>query len=92
VARPNPAWVGFVRTGKARAEVRHFLRTTKRQESVELGARLFAQAAAQLSLAPQDVTAERWRRWRARPMHAIATSCWPTSDSAGAWRPWWRAR
>jgi RelA/SpoT family (p)ppGpp synthetase len=60
VARPNPAWVGFVRTGKARAEVRHFLRTTKRQESVELGARLFAQAAAQLSLAPQDVTAERW--------------------------------
>ena len=60
VARPNPAWVGFVRTGKARAEVRHFLRTTKRQESVELGARLFAQAAAQLSLPAQDVTAERW--------------------------------
>src|SRR5438309_3304229 len=41
VARPNPVWLGFVRTGKARAEVRHFLRTTKRQESVELGARLF---------------------------------------------------
>jgi len=60
VARPNPAWVGFVRTGKARAEVRHFLRTTKRQESVELGARLFAQAVAQLSLPAQDVTAERW--------------------------------
>jgi GTP diphosphokinase / guanosine-3',5'-bis(diphosphate) 3'-diphosphatase len=60
VARPNPVWLGFVRTGKARAEVRHFLRTTKRQESVELGARLFAQAASQLSLSPQDVTAERW--------------------------------
>jgi GTP diphosphokinase / guanosine-3',5'-bis(diphosphate) 3'-diphosphatase len=60
VARPNPVWLGFVRTGKARAEVRHFLRTTKRQESVELGARLFAQAAAQLSLSPQDVTTERW--------------------------------
>jgi guanosine-3',5'-bis(diphosphate) 3'-pyrophosphohydrolase len=69
VARPNPAWVGFVRTGKARAEVRHFLRTTKRQESVELGARLFAQAAAQLSLAPQDVTAERWEAL-AREAHA----------------------
>jgi GTP diphosphokinase / guanosine-3',5'-bis(diphosphate) 3'-diphosphatase len=60
VARPNPVWLGFVRTGKARSEVRHFLRTTKRQESVELGARLFAQAAAQLSLAPDDVTPERW--------------------------------
>jgi len=60
VARPNPAWLGFVRTGKARAEVRHFLRTTKRQESIELGARLFAQAAAQLSLSPEEITAERW--------------------------------
>ncbi len=60
VARPNPVWLGFVRTGKARAEIRHFLRTTKRQESVELGARLFAQAAAQLSLDAQDVSSERW--------------------------------
>jgi guanosine-3',5'-bis(diphosphate) 3'-pyrophosphohydrolase len=69
VARPNPAWVGFVRTGKARAEVRHFLRTTKRQESVELGARLFAQAAGQLGLEMQDVTAERWEAL-AREAHA----------------------
>jgi GTP diphosphokinase / guanosine-3',5'-bis(diphosphate) 3'-diphosphatase len=60
VARPNPAWLGFVRTGKARAEIRHFLRTTKRQESVDLGARLFEQAAAQLSLSAQDIPAERW--------------------------------
>ena len=59
-ARPNPVWLGFVRTGKARAEIRHFLRTTKRQESVELGARLFAQAAAQLSLSAQDISPERW--------------------------------
>jgi len=44
------------------------------------GARL-SRGRAQLSLAPQDVTASDGRRWRARPMHAIATSCWPTSDS-----------
>jgi len=69
VARPNPVWLGFVRTGKARAEIRHFLRTTKRQESIELGARLFAQAASQLALEPQDVTAERWDAL-AREAHA----------------------
>jgi GTP pyrophosphokinase len=69
VARPNPVWLGFVRTGKARAEIRHFLRTTKRQESVELGGRLFAQAASQLGLAPQDVTDERWDAL-AREAHA----------------------
>ena len=69
VARPNPVWLGFVRTGKARAEICHFLRTTKRQESVELGARLFAQAAAQLSLAAQDISSERWDEL-AREAHA----------------------
>ena len=69
VARPNPVWLGFVRTGKARAEIRHFLRTTKRQESIELGGRLFVQAASQLGLAPQDVTDERWDAL-AREAHA----------------------
>jgi GTP diphosphokinase / guanosine-3',5'-bis(diphosphate) 3'-diphosphatase len=69
VARPNPVWLGFVRTGKARAEIRHFLRTTKRQESVDLGARLFSQAAAQLALSSQDISDERWDEL-AREAHA----------------------
>ena len=60
VARPNPTWLSFVRTGKARAEIRHFLRTIKREESVELGERLLTQSARQLGLALADVPAERW--------------------------------
>jgi len=60
VARPNPNWLTFVRTGKARAEIRHFLRTIKREESVELGERLLAQSARQLGVTITDVTAERW--------------------------------
>jgi GTP pyrophosphokinase len=60
VARPNPNWLAFVRTGKARAEIRHFLRTIKREESVELGERLLAQSARQLGVALADVPAERW--------------------------------
>jgi len=60
VARPNPAWLGFVRSGRARAEIRHYLRTMKRQESIDLGARLLAQAAAQFSFHIADATPEAW--------------------------------
>ena len=60
VARPNPAWLSFVRTGKARSEIRHFLRTMKFDESVELGERLLAQAARQFNLALVDVGEAQW--------------------------------
>ena len=60
VARPNPNWLTFVRTGKARAEIRHFLRTIKREESVELGERLLAQSARQLGMTLADVPTDRW--------------------------------
>nr|WP_282451920.1 RelA/SpoT family protein [Marinobacter koreensis] len=36
-ARPNPAWLSFVITGKARSSIRHVLKTQKRAESLELG-------------------------------------------------------
>ncbi|HEU0200019.1 MAG TPA: bifunctional (p)ppGpp synthetase/guanosine-3',5'-bis(diphosphate) 3'-pyrophosphohydrolase [Burkholderiaceae bacterium] len=60
VARPNPGWLSFVRTGRARAEIRHFLRTMKREESIELGERLLAQAAKQLEIDLNDVPTARW--------------------------------
>jgi guanosine-3',5'-bis(diphosphate) 3'-pyrophosphohydrolase len=47
-SRPNAAWLNFVRTGKARSEIRHYLRTMKFEESVELGERLLMQAFRQL--------------------------------------------
>ncbi|MDX9739729.1 MAG: bifunctional GTP diphosphokinase/guanosine-3',5'-bis pyrophosphate 3'-pyrophosphohydrolase [Gammaproteobacteria bacterium] len=43
-ARPNPAWLSWVVTGKARANIRSFLKNLKREESVELGRRLFERA------------------------------------------------
>jgi len=36
-ARPNPAWLSFVVTGKARSSIRHVLKTRERAESLELG-------------------------------------------------------
>ena len=49
-SRANPAWLGFVRTGKARSEIRHFLRTMKFEESVDLGRRLLEQSLAALRI------------------------------------------
>jgi GTP pyrophosphokinase len=60
VARPNPAWLTFVRTGKARSEIRHFLRTMKFDESAELGERLLAQAARQFNLSIGTVSETQW--------------------------------
>ena len=43
-SRPDPSWLSFVRTGRARSEIRHYLKTTKYGESVDLGRRLYEQA------------------------------------------------
>ena len=45
-ARPDAQWLNFVRTGKARAEIRHYLRTVQFSESVAIGKRLLEQALA----------------------------------------------
>ncbi|HEX4911570.1 MAG TPA: bifunctional GTP diphosphokinase/guanosine-3',5'-bis pyrophosphate 3'-pyrophosphohydrolase [Permianibacter sp.] len=43
-ARPNPTWLSFVATGKARANIRHFLKNQRRDESVAMGRRLLENA------------------------------------------------
>ena len=39
-AQPNPAWLSFVVTGKARSNIRHFLKNQRQSESISLGRRL----------------------------------------------------
>jgi GTP pyrophosphokinase len=51
-SRPNPNWLSFVRTGKARSAIRHHLRTINLAESIELGQRLLTQALSTLNLSP----------------------------------------
>ncbi|WP_422136274.1 bifunctional GTP diphosphokinase/guanosine-3',5'-bis pyrophosphate 3'-pyrophosphohydrolase [Endozoicomonas sp. ALD040] len=43
-ARPNVAWLNFVVTGKARSNIRHFLKNQRRNESIALGRRLLNKA------------------------------------------------
>jgi len=44
--QPNPAWLSFVVTGKARSNIRHYLKNQKQSESVALGRRLLNKALA----------------------------------------------
>lgn len=51
-SRPSPTWLSYVRTGKARSAIRHYLRTVNVNESVELGQELLAGALAARNLGP----------------------------------------
>ena len=57
-ARPNPAWLNFVCTGRARSKIRHYLKNMEQEESQSLGEKMLAQAlrAEGLSLPPEDGT------------------------------------
>src|SRR4249920_3599171 len=59
-ARPNPSWLGFVATGKARSRIRHFLKSLQQRESASLGERMLEQALASLKVSPETITWERW--------------------------------
>lgn len=41
---PNPAWLGFVRTGRARSKIRHHLKSLEQGQAQELGVKLLTQA------------------------------------------------
>jgi GTP pyrophosphokinase len=62
-ARPNPMWLNFVATGKARSRIRHFLKTMHFQESVKLGERLLNQALTALGAAPTDIKDAQWEKF-----------------------------
>ncbi len=57
-ARPNPSWLNFVVTGKARTTIRHALKQQRRSESVQLGERLLNKALAALDSHLEQVSAE----------------------------------
>jgi len=54
-ARPNPAWLNFVVTAKARSNIRHFLKNLQREEAIALGKRLLDKALMVYSTTSDDV-------------------------------------
>ena len=61
-SQPNPGWLAFVRTGKARASIRHSLKTKHYAESLQLGERLLANALRQQGVDAGLLTPELWEK------------------------------
>ena len=59
-SQPNPGWLGFVRTGKARAHIRHYMKTMKFEESASLGERLLGQALRAVGINDIEIDSARW--------------------------------
>ena len=65
VSAPNPAWLSFVRTGRARSKIRHHLKTLAQAESEGLGEKLLLQAlrAEGIDRFPTDDDSSRAGIW-----------------------------
>jgi len=58
-ATPNPSWLNFVVTGKARSNIRHFLKHQRRDDSIHLGERLLEKALAGYGITMNELPIER---------------------------------
>ena len=61
-AEPNPAWLTYVVTSKARSHIRHFLKTMQFEESAEFGERLLNQALLPFNIDPQTISDVQWEK------------------------------
>ena len=59
-ARPNPGWLDFVITSKARSAIRHFLKSQQYSASVTLGRKLLQKALHDLGLALKKIPDSVW--------------------------------
>ncbi|MGW8184208.1 MAG: RelA/SpoT family protein [Burkholderiales bacterium] len=62
-AKPNPLWLNFVTTGKARSRIRHFLKTMHFRESAQLGERLLNQALVPLGATLVETRDVQWDKF-----------------------------
>lgn len=61
-SRPNPAWLRFLRTGRARSALRHYLKSVHTQESIVLGERFLEQALRVLGITSERLTPDIWAK------------------------------
>jgi len=61
-AHPNPAWLNFVTTAKARSNVRHYLKNLQNDEATELGRRMLDKALHNISAALDNVDDQQFNQ------------------------------
>jgi GTP diphosphokinase / guanosine-3',5'-bis(diphosphate) 3'-diphosphatase len=59
-AEPNPAWLSFVKTGRARSKIRHHLKAAAQEKSLELGERMLRQALRSEGIAQLPEETGEW--------------------------------
>ena len=55
-AQPNPNWLNFTVSGKARSGIRHFLKNQRHHQSVALGRRMLSRALADMHIELDNLT------------------------------------
>jgi guanosine-3',5'-bis(diphosphate) 3'-pyrophosphohydrolase len=58
-AHPSPAWLSFVVSAKARSSIRHYQKSLKREEAIDLGRRMLDRALAVFSATADGISANR---------------------------------
>jgi guanosine-3',5'-bis(diphosphate) 3'-pyrophosphohydrolase len=58
-AHPSPAWLGFVVSAKARSNIRHYQKSLKREEAIDLGRRMLDRALAVFGAATEGISEKR---------------------------------
>ncbi len=61
-AKPNPAWLNFVITGKARSQIRAFLKTAESNDLVILGYSMLNNALKAFHINPENIKKKHWQK------------------------------
>ena len=61
-AQPNPNWLNFVVSGKARSAIRHYLKNQRHHQSIALGRRLLSKAFNDLQLNFEQLSEEQLQK------------------------------
>jgi len=61
-AQPNPNWLNFVVSGKARSAIRHYLKNQRHTQSMALGRRLLSKAFSDLQMNLDSLTEEQLQK------------------------------
>lgn len=62
MAKPNPAWLNYVVTGRARAHIRHFLKSQRSSEAAQIGERMLNQALRAMHVDPKQISDDNWQK------------------------------
>lgn len=62
LAKPNPTWLNFVITGKARSQIRNYLRSAESKDLIFLGEKMLNNALNAFHIHPTAIKKKHWKK------------------------------